>query len=293
MMNSFIKPNNIAFFGNLGTGKSTQANLLNKKYPDYIQLSFAEAVREQAIEVLSTITTLDPKLIEVFFKEPHYSIFKNTKLSLNNITLDDGTRGLLKGIGESGRIFHGEDCWVNALIKKREEMKIPKSFLYTDVRYANEVKALKPDTIIVYLDKPDSDQDHASERTNYLVKSGKVIPDVVIPYYMGIDITHNIVKKLVYDLEYRLDKQSEPSVSREEILQSMRELTGDSYEKYNDSLKGIEYNELKDIYTKYCCNADNFSIAHRVISYIVKNYNMAESLAYFEAFENLVEENKL
>ena len=102
----------IAFAGQMGTGKSTAAEILSKEYPN------------------STITS---------FAEPIYNILHYAQTTTNLPRRKD--RLFLQFIGTEWGRNHNPDIWINLLLKRTNDPYT--HYFVSDLRFPNELSALQ------------------------------------------------------------------------------------------------------------------------------------------------------
>lgn len=125
----------IGLCGYAGVGKDEAAKALVAD--GWTRVAFADALRESLLALDPFVVTwADPSQhmpLSVIVKERGWELAKHTEPEV---------RRLLQRLGtEAGRNIHGEDCWVNIALRKIRA--IDTSVVVTDVRFPNEVQAIR------------------------------------------------------------------------------------------------------------------------------------------------------
>jgi hypothetical protein len=123
----------LAFCGARGAGKTTVAQAIVDRYQDFVRMSFADPIREEAAATLQHARMLDP-LVDQYLKShpPFAHGFKDQPIPGLGIT----PRDLLIQTGSARR---EEDplYWVNAM--KQRILNEPRHVVIDDLRYDSEI----------------------------------------------------------------------------------------------------------------------------------------------------------
>lgn len=154
--------NIIGLIGRRSSGKTTVAKLYNEKFGDR-RMAFADALKD----VVAFVYDLRRELLEgeteesrVWRKQPHPHLGGKTP------------EQALQFLGTEGfRQFYSE-TWVQKLIRDICKLEAGTRVVIADVRFPNEVEAIKQlGGNLVYLKRPNSEiQAHASEQVEALEK---------------------------------------------------------------------------------------------------------------------------
>lgn len=171
----------VAFSGGQGAGKNTAANLLVGEYGYKIR-AFADPIYEILFET-------DP----IIFTGKSCIRGKHSRLSelLETESIDDikrkypEVRSLLQKIGtEWGRAIHGQNCWVECLMRSRPRLELT---AIPDLRFANEWLFVRGmGGILIHIDNPRAvvvNPEHASEQfdtraaADYIVENSGTVDE--------------------------------------------------------------------------------------------------------------------
>jgi hypothetical protein len=127
----------LAFCGARGAGKTTVAQAIVDRYQDFVRMSFADPIREEAAATLQHARMLDP-LVDQYLKShpPFAHGFKDQPIPGLGIT----PRDLLIQTGSARR---EEDplYWVNAM--KQRILNEPRHVVIDDLRYDSEMRFVR------------------------------------------------------------------------------------------------------------------------------------------------------
>ena len=185
----------VAFMGNRGSGKSTQARMLGSKGFDL--MSFADPVYGIAARIFhrqfcgqsGSSVTFDNN----FSEEEIRSMMRSGKLPkegafvFNGVNFPEGYfRNLLESVGQGSRDWIGSDVFVKNLIERSENRF---SVAVDDMRYRNEHWLMREAGFkTIFIDMPESDNlSQSSENCQMLYEEGLIDPDLVIKRSDGIE----------------------------------------------------------------------------------------------------------
>jgi hypothetical protein len=149
----------IGLCGYPGVGKDEIAKTL--QFHGFARVAFADPMRE-ALLAIDPLVDTDPLCMPLseLVSAWGWDMVKRTC---------PGVRLYLQRIGtEAGRNIHGEDCWVKIACRRIDAIKAP--VVVTDVRFANEVEALRArGAAIWHVTRPGVGRvnNHSSEALDY------------------------------------------------------------------------------------------------------------------------------
>ena len=141
---------NIAICGNVGSGKDTLANILKEKLSDCFTIAFADKLKEQVAEIYNIAVK---NLYEANFKE---SLIPNTTITYRQALCDHAD--YIKYINPKFYIDHVVKHWENTNYS---------NFIVTDVRFENELIALKEEGFIIIRINRESEYKNSNSTKNH------------------------------------------------------------------------------------------------------------------------------
>jgi len=121
----------IGLTGYAQSGKDTVANILINQY-GYIRVAFADRIRDFVFDANPIYTYVS--------NEPRYVRDLVEKVGWDEAKKNPEVRRLLQNIGVAARNIFGEQFWIDQAMRQLDPEN---NYVITDVRFTNEVEALK------------------------------------------------------------------------------------------------------------------------------------------------------
>lgn len=204
---------NISFSGKICSGKDTMGAYFKKAFPNAIQLSFGNELKNEAQQFIDNIKK-DNNYRPEDMTEEVYEKLKKIAINTTNNTRDhtEEMRIVLQTYGTEYRRTLNKDYWVNK-VKKIIEDNPDDLFYITDARFVNEIEMLESlGTFLVKLDISEDEQlrrlefrDGIKRKQTELKHSSETELDLFDRYDFIIDTSDKDSQDVFFDImkEYR------------------------------------------------------------------------------------------
>ena len=206
-------PKNISFSGKICSGKDTMGEYFKKTFPNAIQLSFGNELKNEAQNFIDNIKK-DKNYKPEDMTEEVYNKLKKIAINTKNNTRDhtEEMRIVLQTYGTEYRRALNKNYWVNK-VKKIIEDNPDDLFYITDARFINEIEMLESlGTFLVKLDVSEEEQlrrlefrDSIKRKQTELKHSSETELDLFDRYDFIIDTSYKDSQDIFFDImrEYR------------------------------------------------------------------------------------------